>query len=56
VEAVLLVFTSDALQSSHPVSVTIHNPNEIGEMFDAISYQKGEASRLYDRLCTFTNT
>ncbi|XP_069682399.1 aminopeptidase N-like isoform X2 [Periplaneta americana] len=41
VESVLTVFTFDALQSSHPVSITIENPNHIGQIFDSISYKKG---------------
>jgi len=30
----------DALRSSHPVSVPVHQPNDIAEIFDAISYKK----------------
>ncbi|KAJ4447858.1 hypothetical protein ANN_09867 [Periplaneta americana] len=41
VESVLTVFTFDALQSSHPVSIAIENPNHIGQIFDSISYKKG---------------
>jgi aminopeptidase N len=33
----------DALESSHPVSVVVHHPSEIAEIFDVISYQKGAA-------------
>ena len=32
---------NDALQTSHPISVTIHHPDEISEIFDGISYGKG---------------
>ena len=31
---------SDALVSSHPISVPVRDPAEIGEIFDAISYEK----------------
>ena len=31
----------DALDSSHPISVEVSNPDEISEIFDSISYLKG---------------
>jgi aminopeptidase 2 len=31
----------DAMQSSHPIDVTVNNPKDIGQIFDAISYSKG---------------
>lgn len=31
----------DALESSHPISVPVNHPNEISEIFDRISYEKG---------------
>jgi len=31
---------NDGLMSSHPISVEVHDPVEIGEIFDAISYEK----------------
>jgi len=31
----------DAMKSSHPVEVEVHHPDEISEIFDAISYAKG---------------
>eukprot|EP00095_Tigriopus_kingsejongensis_P001279 maker-scaffold359_size197282-snap-gene-0.25 protein:Tk01279 transcript:maker-scaffold359_size197282-snap-gene-0.25-mRNA-1 annotation:"aminopeptidase n-like" len=35
------VMKLDALASSHPVSVEVHDPDEIAEIFDRISYAKG---------------
>ncbi len=31
----------DALKTSHPIEIEVHNPSEIGEIFDQISYAKG---------------
>ncbi len=31
----------DALASTHPIEVEVHHPDEIGEIFDAVSYCKG---------------
>ncbi len=31
----------DALATTHPIEVEVHHPNEIGEIFDAVSYSKG---------------
>ncbi len=33
----------DALKHTHPIEVSVHHPDEIGEIFDAISYQKGSS-------------
>ncbi|KAF5274559.1 hypothetical protein FQA39_LY07171 [Lamprigera yunnana] len=33
----------DALASSHPISVVVHDPNQIEAIFDTISYSKGAA-------------
>lgn len=41
VDNTLDIFKVDAMKSSHPVSVTIGNPNQISQIFDAISYSKG---------------
>ncbi|CAH1252312.1 ERAP1 [Branchiostoma lanceolatum] len=32
---------ADALSNSHPISVTVHRPEEVEEIFDSISYDKG---------------
>lgn len=34
----------DALVSSHPISVTVHDPSEIEAIFDTISYSKVSGS------------
>ena len=31
----------DSLEHSHPIEVNVHHPNEISEIFDAVSYSKG---------------
>lgn len=33
----------DSLKNSHPIEVEVHHPNEINEVFDMVSYQKGSA-------------
>lgn len=33
----------DSLKSSHPISVEVHHPDEISEIFDVISYRKGSS-------------
>ncbi|CAL4078622.1 unnamed protein product, partial [Meganyctiphanes norvegica] len=37
------VFTLDCLESSHPISIPVGHPDEIGQIFDQITYQKGAA-------------
>ncbi|XP_065072851.1 aminopeptidase N-like [Ochlerotatus camptorhynchus] len=43
IEDVLEIFEFDALNSSHPVSIAIGNPETIPQLFDSISYKKGAA-------------
>ena len=31
----------DSLKNTHPVEIEVNHPNEIGEIFDAVSYNKG---------------
>lgn len=33
----------DALATTHPIEVQVHHPDEIGEIFDQVSYSKGAA-------------
>ena len=33
----------DALANTHPIEVEVHHPNEIGEIFDEVSYSKGSS-------------
>ena len=37
----LQAYDLDAYESSHAISVEVGHPDEINELFDAISYQKG---------------
>ncbi|CAF0815629.1 unnamed protein product [Brachionus calyciflorus] len=37
----LSTFIQDSLESSHPISVEVNDPNEITSLFDGISYGKG---------------
>jgi aminopeptidase N len=47
------VFGLDALSSSHQISVTVNNPDEINEIFDRISYAKGATIiRMMDHFLT----
>lgn len=31
----------DSLKTTHPIEIEVHHPDEIGEIFDAVSYSKG---------------
>lgn len=46
VEDLQNVFGVDALESSHPISVVVNDPEEINELFDRISYGKGPITDL----------
>ena len=47
------VFGIDALESSHPISIPVKHPDEINEIFDKISYQKGASIiRMMDKFLT----
>lgn len=48
------VFGVDALESSHPISVQVNDPNEINELFDSISYAKGSLYRSSSFRKTFS--
>ena len=32
--------SSDSMENTHPISVPVHNPSQITEIFDSISYDK----------------
>ncbi len=36
-----IAFSADQLKSTHPISVEVHEPGEIDQIFDEISYEKG---------------
>ena len=49
------MFRLDAMESSHPISVSVKNPNDdrLWEMFDGISYKKGASIiRMMDNFLT----
>lgn len=47
------VFLLDVYKSSHPISVEVNHPNEIDEIFDSISYEKGASIiRMMDHFLT----
>jgi len=47
------VFRTDALESSHPISIPVKHPDEINEIFDRISYGKGASIiRMMDKFLT----
>ena len=36
----------DSLESSHPISIVVNHPDEISEIFDQISYEKGKNDHI----------
>ncbi len=40
-DTLMIALKLDALKHTHPIEVEVHHPNEIGEIFDAVSYNKG---------------
>jgi aminopeptidase N len=44
------VFALDALESSHQISIEVGHPDEVNEIFDRISYGKGNVS-VRDETC-----
>jgi tricorn protease interacting factor F2/3 len=40
-DVISTAFSVDALKSTHPISVNVSSPDEINELFDEISYEKG---------------
>lgn len=40
-ENIQSVMELDSLESSHPISVPVEDPDEINQLFDGISYDKG---------------
>ena len=40
-DAVIVALYMDALDNSHPIEVPVGHPDEVDEIFDLISYQKG---------------
>ncbi len=44
------VFGIDALESSRPIDFEVNTPDEINQMFDAISYEKGKNTRTLFRI------
>lgn len=43
------VFALDCLESSHPISIPVGHPNEISQIFDGISYDKGKYMQQSER-------
>ncbi|XP_043210450.1 aminopeptidase N-like [Amphibalanus amphitrite] len=47
------VMTVDALRSSHAISIPVQHPDDIGQIFDKISYDKGNSIiRMLDHMLT----
>lgn len=47
------VFGLDALESSHQISVKVEHPDEISEIFDRISYEKGGNKKIVINIFIF---
>lgn len=43
-------FSLDSLESSHPINIPVGHPDEIREIFDTISYLKGQYLTIYESL------
>ncbi|MBI3319681.1 MAG: M1 family metallopeptidase [Candidatus Omnitrophica bacterium] len=44
---------NDSLRTSHPIEIPVHNPHEIREIFDAITYSKGSSvNRMLEHYLT----
>ena len=41
------VLTMDALESSHPISVPVEHTDQIREIFDRVSYAKGNKIMMH---------
>lgn len=41
------VFLMDSLKSTHPISARVSRPEEINELFDRISYDKGDLTQFF---------
>ncbi|CAB3360791.1 Hypothetical predicted protein [Cloeon dipterum] len=53
VDEIQNVFSLDALESSHQISIEVGHPDEINEIFDRISYHKGASIiRMMDHFLT----
>jgi puromycin-sensitive aminopeptidase len=46
VDEQLVALKQDSLENTHPIQVTVHHPDEIRTIFDAISYEKGASVLL----------
>ena len=58
VEKMHVVFSVDALATSHPMSMPVNKRNEVNELFDSIPYAKGKYVYpfLFDLLIYFIST
>lgn len=46
-ENIQSVMELDSLESSHPISVPVEDPDEINQLFDGISYDKGRGKNAF---------